>query len=303
MRHILALLLSQLSFITPALALDAQACRSDFEALMALIGVQSYSYLSEPSYSFEQACLIEGVYLHESYNRLYIDKVQWGIESKGRLADGDLPSLAVVELTGFASAPDFNNPVRNYLYALQNHQPALDVFVSYRWMKEAGEARLHFASEHPDGSTIEAQARLFAEDLTTLDAAVSNAGALVLHDLMLQMRLNTLFEDKLAFPLGIMLLNDQSPPEEQVTAHKRRAETAIMALPAAIFDQETKQALSALIADLPHPKGRLEMRAYAPEGISGAQIIAAHMRGDLSTPQGFLDFLSGKLSITAAWER
>jgi len=83
-----------------------------------------------------------------------------------------------------------------------------------------------------------------------------------------------LFETMLAMPLGGLLLDRDSPPEEQVLGLKTQAAEWIGSDSEALLSDNSAGDLISLIGDMPHPRGvlRAEFTATAPSGLPVSEL-------------------------------
>lgn len=111
-----------------------------------------------------------------------------------------------------------------------------------------------------------------------------------------------LFETMLAMPLGGLLLDWDSPPEEQVLGLKIQAAEWIGSVPEALLSADSARDLISLIGDMPHPRGvmRAEFAATAPSGLHISELTEIFATAD---PSDIPAKLAGLAQVNVQYDR
>jgi hypothetical protein len=124
--------------------------------------------------------------------------------------------------------------------------------------------------------------------LTALDLAVTSNG---------------LFETYALMPLGTALLSGATDPAAQVAAAQTIVRARIAGLPDSLFDATERDALGALVADLPNPTGTFTLTLDAPTGLGTNRLAPIAIRGVaafLADPAPYFDGIDIAVTYTPA---
>jgi hypothetical protein len=122
------------------------------------------------------------------------------------------------------------------------------------------------------GLLIEADIR--GVDLTDWEAIQHSYETARLHKLNIVLWLEGMFETGIMPFVALDLLDDNSPPENQIEALKRAGVEFVAALPQEILDEESGRSLAAMIKTIPHPRGRLTITLTSEQGLAAAPFAA-----------------------------
>lgn len=114
---------------------------------------------------------------------------------------------------------------------------------------------------------------------------------------------NGLFETYALMPLGTALLSGTTDPGTQVAAAQTMLRARIAGLPDSLLDPAERDALGALVADLPNPTGTFTLTLDAPQGFGANRLAPMAIRGlgaVLADPAPLLDGIDIAVTYTPA---
>ena len=196
------------------------------------------------------------------------------------LSDGLPPTALVLRAEGMRRVPKMSDPVMRYLIEERFALHGVDAALSLHWREETGELVLdRLFLDFPGENAIEVSALADGISLISLESLLQSEATFGLRKVSATIALHGLFEDYVLLPVGSLLLERAENPAAKVAMLKAEALAAIDAFPDAIFPAATRDALKALIQDMPHPQGKLHVEMTAepslgPErGLSSATLL------------------------------
>lgn len=152
---------------------------------------------------------------------------------------------------------------------------------------------------------IEANARFTGVNLTdaaTIQASAMQAG---LVDLDLMVVNDGLFESFFIVPLGLLVLdtNSQVPPETQVQNLISASQDFIASRPDTVIPPRSKEAVTALLSDMPTPTGTLRLDFTSSEPLGMARLMPLMIAGDPPQADTLFDALFTGATLNVTWDR
>jgi hypothetical protein len=160
----------------------------------------------------------------------------------------------------------------DYIYSAQARANPIQVSAALEW--QAGARRLaleRLEVDLPGDNAISLTAVLEGVDLSSEAAMQMSPTGAALREADLTLRTHGFFEAYLLPWLGNGLLPLEGDVEAEVARLKAQATEIVLGLPEAQFPGGTRDALVALIADLPNPAGRLTLAFRADPGFGAAR--------------------------------
>lgn len=300
------LIAATLAFGSPATAQDrmtAEQCTQSWAALETLMATPETGVTFVPDN--EGWCLLENGSINQDNQQSYrLASLRWRASGIDRLIEDGLPprSLDVIG-NGLSIVPQTNDPVFDYLLGVQSTNAAAGFGLSVRWdgVQNAvllDEAYFDFAP----GNRIEITARIDGVDLSDTAAMQSSIGSMGLRDLSLQSDFDGWFETHVALSLGSeVLLGNGIAPEAQVAALKDQAVQFFTQIPATIMPDASRDALSAFVQSLPHPRGTLRMQLSANPPLGAARMAPFALMSDAPSPQQIVDLGLNGVALLFTW--
>ncbi|MCU0802404.1 MAG: hypothetical protein MUD11_11625 [Rhodobacteraceae bacterium] len=188
------------------------------------------------------------------------------------------------------------DPAMNYLMDVQGAQAGIDLDLVLTY--DAGARRLvmeRLALDFPGDNAINLSAELVRLDLTSAAGLQLSVGQAGITRLNLDISSHGLFENYVVLPLGLPLLNMAGPgePEAVVAGLIADARGTIAALPDTLMDANSRAALDLLLADMPHPWGKLTLDIAVPAGFGAPRFMGFAMTGVPFTLQGWMPVFDG----------
>jgi hypothetical protein len=133
--------------------------------------------------------------------------------------------------------------------------------------------------DFPGANRLQFSAQVGSVDLSSFGAAQMSATGFALREAELYLQTHGLFETYVLVPFGPLVLPYDGDMQVAETALKGQALGLITALPVATVPEASKDALRALVAELPNPKGALTLSLRAPDGFGPARLTRYAIAG------------------------
>ncbi len=291
---------------TPVAAQDrmtAEQCNGSWAALETLVGVDIGSPSIEPDN--EGWCMItDGDLAVDERRRLRIASLRWRASDIGRFIQSGLPPRSL-EIKGrnFALVPVTGDPVYDYLLAVQSARGATSFGLNVRWDGVQNTVIVNDAFvSFSDKDRIEATARIDGVNLTDHTTTQMSIGSMGLRELSIKSDFAGWFEAYVALGLGANLLsNGAGSPEDQVARYKQQAADFIGSLPDANMSVASRNALSAFVMALPHPRGRAQMQLNAAPSLGATRMAPFTVLPAAPTPQQVIDLGLAGVTLLFTW--
>lgn len=262
------------------------------------------TYADAPVLDDEGWCVVNGLTLDMGPNMVAdIDTLRWRISDYERVEEFLPPTALSVDLTGVRVVPQIDDPVMDYLFDVQAGIRGIDAALDIHW--DAADRQIVVSNLSADfgyDNGFELSATVSDVDLSDAEAVQLSAGRAGLTALDLTVRSDWLFQGYVAMPLGNVLLAGSVDPAADVADLKAQGTALIGMIPARILDPASADALRDLIADMPHPAGKLDLELRSAAGIGSAAFFAMALSGP---PESFdeLGAYFGDLTIKIDYRR
>lgn len=193
---------------------------------------------------------------------------QWG-EGGREIA----PQKLVLEMTGARNIPIFEGmPESIYQMRLIGERNRGSVHLDYELDLERKQLTLNRLEIDMSGGTrMRTAARLEEFDLPGLlavPAQMDKAAQVRLHELDVKVENGGFFESMSAVWIAFLYPAYGDTPQGAVEAAKQMLTKQVDGLPDQLMDQESRKALTAIIASVPHPAGLMHVNVSSAKGIS-----------------------------------
>ncbi len=286
--------------------LSSETCRASWDRLQAVVPAEMGSVKSGSQVWLRAGfCSVDGVEIapEGQYQPGFrISKVSWRANGlKAFLDSGTPPRSLDLKIEGLRISVKTGNGVMDYLMRAQNDRNGIDADLSLRW--EAGSKQLvldRLDVDFPGANAIKATASVDRVDLTSQSAAQVSLGSMGLTDLAVEVTTNGLFETYVLMPLGSAVLGDAADPEAALKGFVDEAQAFVGTLPEPSFPDVTKQAITALLEDMPNPAGTLELKLSAPSGFGFARLARYFVEALPASKADVATLLDG-VTVTATY--
>lgn len=213
---------------------------------------------------------LEGQYTPD----LHVDRLMFRGSALGWIADGSTaPEDLEIVVEGLRMVVQTGNPQMDWLFAAQARPDGIDARASLTW--DAGEKVLRLeglSMDFPGDNLLELSARVERVDLSSRGAMQMSMTGFALSEADLRITTHGLFEGYLLMPLGTAFLPYEGDMVAAADALRTDLITVVVNLPDSSFSVASKDALLALIMQLPNPSGELTMALRAAPGIGPARV-------------------------------
>lgn len=211
----------------------------------------------------------------------HIDRLRFRGSALGWIADGStLPEGLEVAVEGLRLVVQTGDARMDWLFAAQSGPNRIDAEAALAWDPAAKVLRLEgLTVDFPGENLIEASALLTGVDLSSTGAMQMSATSFALTDANLRITTHGLFEWYVLMALGPVVL----PTDGDMDAAAKEVRAGLVAgvadLPDDSVSSASKDALGALIAELPNPSGELTVSLRADPGIGPARAAGYALNG------------------------
>lgn len=278
---------------------DAAACDavwSKLNGLLAAAGVLDGPVAATAVTAERQQCMLRDLQVPAGIaGQFRARSLGWEGEGLDRFTAEGLPPTALrLTIDGIRFVPLLDEPVMQYLLAEQSVPFGVDVTLSLRWHADEGQLLLEqFEADFPGDNAVRVTAMADGIDLSSHDAMRMSVGSVALREVTANITSNGLFESYALFVVGGALLGGAENPAGEVARLKAQAIVAIDDFPAAIYPDASREALKALVRDMPHPKGTLRVAMTADPGLGPARFLSLSKRSDIAGLDDIWPLLDG----------
>ncbi|MCO6382760.1 hypothetical protein [Oceanicola sp. 502str15] len=234
----------------------------------------------------EGACLFEQVVISgpDAYVDYGLDRARVRIGGAARLEHGLPPEALEIEVAGahlvYRTGVD---PAVDWLMGEQMRADGgIALVLRAHWERDSKRLVIEDASaDFPWDNSLRMSAVVEGLDLTDAMAMQLSAMQTGLARAEVEMVSHGLFEQIFMLPLGTALLSGGGdvPTEQRVEAMRAQALEALATVPEMVMNAEARQAAAALLADLPHPVGRVRVELRAEPVLGALRMAPAVMTG------------------------
>jgi hypothetical protein len=211
----------------------------------------------------------------------HIDRLRFRGSALGWIADGSTrPEGLEVAVERLRLVVQTGNAQMDWLFAAQARPNGIDVQASLAWDPVAKVLRLEGLSlDFPGENVVEVSAVLTGVDLSSTGAMQMSATSFALTELDARVMTHGLFEWYALMALGPIFLPSDGNMEAAASALRAGVQAAVADLPGTSFSDASKQALVALIGELPNPSGDLTVALRAEPGIGPTRAAGYALNG------------------------
>lgn len=229
-------------------------------------------------------CVVEVpvVDLHGQYiPDWHMDRLRFRGSALGWIADGTgLPEGLEIAVEGLRFVVQTGDAQMDWLFAAQSRPNTLHAEAALAW--DAGEKVLRLEGlsiDFPGENMVAGSAVLAGVDLSSVGGMQMSATSFALREADVRVTMHGLFEWYALMALGPVLL----PPEGDMDAAAEDLRAGLVAgvadLPEDSVSTASKDALKALIAELPNPSGEVTVSLRADPGIGPARAAGYALNG------------------------
>lgn len=250
-------------------------------------------------------CLVQGMVLDLEGQYLpdwHMDRLRFRGSAVNWVVDGSsAPEGLEIAVEGLRLVVQTGNAQFDWLYAAQARANMIDAKASLTWDAKTRVLRLEGLSiDFPGDNQVDLSAALTGVDLSSTGAVQMSTTSFALTEADLKVTTHGLFEGYLLMPLGSAFLPHEGDMAAAVDSIRTELISAVVALPPSSFSDASKDALLALIMQLPNPSGEVTMSLRAAPGIGPARLAGYALVG---VPQSVADFepLFQGVTVDVGW--
>lgn len=214
-------------------------------------------------------------------------------EGAQALVDGTVPERLALRVSDLRLVVQTGDAQLDYILAAQARANPIQADLALAWNREARDFRVEALDiDFPGDNRVMLAARVTGVDLSGPEAARMSLTGAALAEADLTVQTHGLFEAYLLNGLANWFLSGDEDPAIRMEALKAEATVAARSLPEAAFPDPGRDALAALIAELPNPSGTLTLSVRADSGL-GVFGFAGYAGGGLPDTFGPAPVLDG----------
>ncbi len=193
-------------------------------------------------------------------------------EGAQALVDGTVPDRLALRVIDLRLVVQMGDARMDYVFAAQARANPIQADLALVWDREAREVRVEVLDiDFPGENRVTLTARATGVDLSSPGAAQMSLTSAALTEAALTVQSHGLFEAYLLNGMVTWLLSDDGDPAASMAALQAEATAAALALPEATFPGDSRASLVALIAEVPNPRGRLDLSFRAEPGFGATR--------------------------------
>ena len=229
-------------------------------------------------------CVVEGPVLDLQGQYVpdwHMDRLRLRGAALGWIADGStLPEGLEIAVEGLRLVVETGNPQMDWLFAAQARPNAINAEAALVWDPAARVLRLEgMTVDFPGDNRVDLSAVLTGVDLSSTGAMQMSATSFALTEAELRVTTHGLFEGYLLMPLGTALLPHEGDMAAAADAIRTDLIAAVVSFPSASFSDASKDALLALVMELPNPSGDLTVALRAEPGLGPVRAAGYALNG------------------------
>jgi hypothetical protein len=250
-------------------------------------------------------CVVDGVVLDLDGQYLpdwHMDRLRFRGAALGWLVEGNgAPESLEIGVEGLRLVIQTGNAQLDWLYAAQARANTIRAEAALAWDPGAKVLRLEGLSiDFPGENLVEISAVAEGVDLSTPGAMQMSLTGFALTEVDLRVVTHGLFEGWVLMPLGSFILPPEGDMDAAALAIQRDLVATVASLPKDSFSPASKDALLALIGDLPNPAGELTVALRAEAGLGPARFAPWAMTGVPETLAEAAGVLEG-VTVDVGW--
>lgn len=218
-------------------------------------------------------CIARGLTVLANRTRFEMPELRWELDGLEDLAHGGLLSYVRASAENVYIVPDI--PYAGMQYAMRAQAVATGgIALEIEASSAGGHVDLtRFHLDFPGDNSIDLRTQIDGVNLSTPSDAM-------LRGVDLDVETNGLFESFALMPLASALLNNDSEIEPQVEMMRGFARGAVLALPASLMDETSREHAMAILEDLPNPAGQIHLTLDTGPGLPLTTLAAAGNSGE-----------------------
>lgn len=217
------------------------------------------------------------------------------------LVDGAVPERLALRVIDLRLVVQMGDAQMDYVFAAQARANPIQAELALVWDRAAREVRVEVLDiDFPGDNRVTLTARTTGVDLTSPGAAQMSLTSAALTEADLTVQSHGLFEAYLLSGMVAWLLSDDGDPAARMAALQTEATATALALPEAVFPGDSRASLVALIAELPNPRGRLDLSFRAEPGFGATRFTGYAATGMPASIADAAPLLDG-LTIGIGW--
>jgi hypothetical protein len=218
------------------------------------------------------------------------------------LVDGRAPERLDLRVSDLRLVVQTGDAQMDYLFAAQARANSIQVDLVLVWDKTARELLLErLEIDFPGENLVSLSAKAAGVDLSSTGAMQMSATSFAVTELDLTVQSHGLFEWYALMALGPMVLPREGDMEAAAEALRADLGAMVADLPAATFPDASRQALLALIGELPNPAGVLSLSLRSDAGVGPARLMGYAMTGVPTSMDAAAPLFEG-VRISIGWE-
>jgi hypothetical protein len=197
------------------------------------------------------------------------------------IADGTTPpERLTIGVSDLRMVIQTGNPQMDYLLAAQAKPSAIQIEAELSWDAAARNLVLdRLEVDFPGENLITLSARLAGVDLSSAGAMQMSATSFAVTEADLMIQAHGLFEWYALMAWGPLFLPLDGDMEAAMARNKSDLVAGIATLPGATFAKPSRDALAALVGELPNPSGILTLSMRTDAGVGPARLMGYAMTG------------------------
>jgi hypothetical protein len=218
------------------------------------------------------------------------------------LVDGRAPDRLDLRVRDLRLVVQTGDGQMDYLFAAQARANPIQVDLALAWDKSARELLLErLEVDFVGENLVSLSAKAAGVDLSSTGAMQMSATSFAVTELDLTVQSHGLFEWYALMALGPMVLPREGDMEAAADALRADLAAMVADLPVETFPDSSRQALTALIEELPNPAGVLSLSLRSDAGVGPARLMGYALTGVPASMEAAAPLFDG-VRINIGWE-
>lgn len=218
------------------------------------------------------------------------------------LVDGRVPERLDLRVSALRLVVQTGDAQMDYLFAAQARANPIQIDLALAWDKSARELLLErLEIDFPGENQVSLTAKVAGVDLSSTGAMQMSATSFAVTEADLTVQSHGLFEWYALMALGPMVLPREGDMEAAADTLRADLAATVADLPASTFPDASRQALQALIEELPNPAGVLSLSLRSDAGVGPARLMGYAMTGVPTSMDAAAPLFDG-VKISIGWE-
>lgn len=241
---------------------------------------------------------LEGQYLPD----WHVDRLRFRGSALGWLMEGKAaPDRLEIMVEGLRLVVETGDARMDWLFAAQSRPNRIDAAMDLAWDAAARALRVEaLRIDFPGENLVEFSAEVAGVDLSTGGSMQMSVTSFAVTKADLYIQTHGLFEWYVLMALGPVLLPQEGDMGAAADAIRTDLITTVVNLPPATFADASKDALLALIVELPNPSGDLTVALRSAAGVGPRRLMGYVMTGVPATVAAAAPIFEG-VTIDIGW--